>query len=229
MTRTRPFVAVGEPRLKQQIQHAIGLSPDFNRHPFFLPQSARTVRHNWGRRIVVLGSKELARYRLKNPARLKRLKRLSCVIVVLEDFEAAKILEAVRIADGLIFYEVNLGRMRLIAQLAANGYLAIPAALSAMMMNKNLRRELLHSLTTSESRVLGLLGRGSSNRTIGEMLQLDEGRTKYLIRSVFKKLQLQNRTQAAVFARDILNTPSVKSFETSGESFALNFTTAVPT
>ena len=229
MNRTRPFVAVGEPRLKQQIQHAIGLSPDFNRHAFFLPQSARAARHNWGRPIVVLGSRELARYRLKNPTRLNRLKRLSCVIVVLENFEAAKILEAVRVADGLIFYEVNVGRMRLIAQLAANGYLAIPAALSTMMMSKNLRRELLHSLTTSESRVLGLLGRGSSNRTIGEMLQLDEGRTKYLIRSVFKKLQLQNRTQAAVFARDILNTPAITSFEAGSDSFALNFTHAIPT
>ena len=61
------------------------------------------------------------------------------------------------------------------------------------------------------------------------MLQLDEGRTKYLIRSVFKKLQLQNRTQAAVFARDILNTPAVKSFETSGDGFTLNFTNAIPT
>lgn len=224
MNRPKPLVAVGDPRLKRQIQHAIGLSPDFYHHPFFLPTAAGSVLRNWGRPLVILGAQDLSRYRAKNPARLKFLKRHACIIVVLQSFDAGPILEAIRTADGLIFYEVNLGRMRLIAELAESGYLAIPATLSAMMMNRNLRRELLQSLSTAESRVLGLLGRGSSNRMIGELLQLDEGRTKYLIRSVFKKLQLQNRTQAAVFARDVLHGMSGMQLENRGGSFAEHLT-----
>jgi len=206
MNGSRPLVAIGDPRLKQQIRHAIGLSPDLRHYPFFLPAgSASSKQPGWERRLVIVGSQELARYRAKNPARLNLLKRRACLIVVLENYEAGKILEAVKIADGLVFHEVNLGRMRLIAELAESGYVAIPPALTAMLMNKSLRRELLQSLTNVENRVLSLLGHGSSNRVIGETLQLDEGRTKYLIRSVFKKLHLQNRTQAAVFARDVLN------------------------
>lgn len=207
MNGSRPLVAIGDPRLKQQIRHAIGLSPDLHHHAFFLPASARAGQKD--RRLVIVGSQELARYRSKNPARLELLKRKACLIVVLQSYEAGKILEAARVADGLVFHEVNLGRMRLIAELAESGYVAIPSTLTAMLMNKSLRRELLQSLSSVESRVLGLLGRGSSNRMIGEALDLDEGRTKYLIRSVFKKLHLQNRTQAAVFARDVLHaTPS---------------------
>lgn len=205
MNRPSPIVAIGDPRLKQQIQHAIGFTPDLPLYPIFLPAPAGPELRDRGRRLVILGTHELSRYRAKNPTRLKILKRHACVIVVLQSYEAGKILEAVRFADGLIFHGVNLGRLRLIAELAHSGYLALPAALSSMIMNKSLRRELLQTLSTAESRVLGLLGLGSSNRTIGELLQLDEGRTKYLIRSVFKKLHLQNRTQAAVFARDILS------------------------
>ena len=212
MNGSRPLVAIGDPRLKQQIRHAIGLSPDLHHYPFFLPASASAGR-NWGRRLVIVGSQELARYRAKNPARLEVLKRHACLIVVLSSYEAGKVLEAVKVADGLVFHEVNLDRMRLIAQLAESGYVAIPSALASMLMNKSLRRELLQSLSATENRVLSLLGRGSSNRIIGEALQLDEGRTKYLIRSVFKKLHLQNRTQAAVFARDVLHASSESAHE----------------
>lgn len=215
----RPLVAIGDPRLKQQIRHAIGVSPDLHHSPFFLPASSRATRQDWNRRLVIVGSQELARYRSKNPARLELLKRKACLIVVLQSYEAGKILEAARVADGLVFHEVNLSRMRLIAELAESGYVAIPSTLTAMLMNKSLRRELLQSLSGVESRVLSLLGRGSSNRTIGEALHLDEGRTKYLIRSVFKKLHLQNRTQAAVFARDVLHaTPGAHEILGGGDA-----------
>lgn len=218
MDQSKPIVAVGNLHLKQQIQHAIGLSPDFHLHSFFLPATARPILRHSGKRLVILDSHELSRYRTKNPARLKLFKRHACVVVVLKNYEAGDILEALKIADGLIFCEVNLSRTWLIAELAESGYLALPAALSAMLLSKGLRHELLHSLNTSESRVLGLLGRGSSNRMIGELLQLDEGRTKYLIRSVFKKLRLQNRTQAAVFARDVLIGASVNPHGNQGGS-----------
>ena len=223
MNGSRPLVAIGDPRLKQQIRHAIGVSPDLQHNPFFLPVS-RSGGPSWSRRLVIIGSQELARYRTKNPARLSFLKRHACLIVVLQSYEAGKILEAVRIADGLVFHEVNLGRMRLIAELAESGYVAIPSALTSMLMNKSLRRELLQSLSAVENRVLSLLGRGSSNRMIGEALQLDEGRTKYLIRSVFKKLHLQNRTQAAVFARDVLNIATDSIHDNNGVGLGQNLT-----
>lgn len=214
MNRVNPIVAVGDSRLKQQIEHAIGESPEFPLLPFFLPFTKSSGPRNLSRRLVILGSRELARYRTKNPTRLKFLKRHACVIVVLQSYDAGKILEAVSSADGMIFHDVNFGHMRLIAELASSGYLAIPQALSSMIITRSLRHELLQTLSPAESRVLGLLGRGSSNRTIGEILDLDEGRTKYLIRSVFKKLHLQNRTQAAVFARDVLFNASVTPHQT---------------
>lgn len=156
------------------------------------------------RRLVILSSRELSRYKARSPARLTFLKKRACVVVIVEQQEAGKILEAIRVADGLVFREINLDRLVMIAALAQFGYVAIPAALTGQVMNRGLRRELVLSLNVLEHRVLTMLGRGSPNRAISESLGLDEGRTKYLIRSVFKKLHLQNRTQAAVFARDVI-------------------------
>jgi two-component system nitrate/nitrite response regulator NarL len=226
MSGPKPLVAVGDPRLKQQIHQTIGFSSDL--HPgLFLTAGSGAAQRARERPLVILGSQELSRYRTRNPRRLNVLKRHACLIVVLQSYDAGKILEAVRLADGLVFHDVNLGRMRLIADLAGSGYVAIPSTLTAMLMTRGLRRELLQSLNTVESRVLGLLGRGSSNRMIGEALQLDEGRTKYLIRSVFKKLHLQNRTQAAVFARDVLIS-APEPLNGKSASFAQHLTSLFP-
>ncbi len=156
------------------------------------------------RRLVILSSQELSRYKARSPARLIFLKKRACLVVVVQQQEAGKILEAIRLADGLVFRDINFDRLAMIAELAESGYLAFPSALAGQLMNRGLRRELVLSLNPLEHRVLTMLGRGSPNRAISEALRLDEGRTKYLIRSVFKKLHLQNRTQAAVFARDVI-------------------------
>jgi DNA-binding NarL/FixJ family response regulator len=202
MDGPRPLVAVGDRQLKRQISLAIERAShsDALLQSPFLPAIPR--RHQ--RRLVILSSHELTRYKAKNPLRLNRLKRRACLVVVVQHQEARKILEAIQVADGLVFREVNLHRLPLIAGLAESGYVAIPSPLASQLVNRGLRRELLQSLSGIERRVLAMLGSGSSNRMIGATLDIDEGRTKYLIRSVFKKLHLQNRTQAAVFARDTL-------------------------
>lgn len=203
MYGTRPLVAVGDLQLKRQITLAIGAASDWG--------SARDGRHarvstapKSRRRLVILSSQELSRYKARSPARLNFLRKRACVVVIVQQQEAGKILEAIRMADGLVFRDINFDRLMMIADLAENGYVAIPSSLAGQLMSRGLRRELVLSLNVLEHRVLSMLGRGSPNRAISESLGLDEGRTKYLIRSVFKKLHLQNRTQAAVFAREVI-------------------------
>jgi DNA-binding NarL/FixJ family response regulator len=189
--------------LKRQIAFAMAGAPD-GYAALVSRAGGLPSRLKSRRRLVIVSSQQLSRYKARSPARLTFLKKRACVIVIVEQQEAGKILEAIRIADGLVFRELNLDRLVMIAALAQFGYVAIPSALTGQVMNRGLRRELVLSLNVLEHRVLTMLGRGSPNRAISESLGLDEGRTKYLIRSVFKKLHLQNRTQAAVFARDVI-------------------------
>jgi DNA-binding NarL/FixJ family response regulator len=201
MDRPRPLVATGDRQLKRQINLAMETAPDHA-----VAESSRPLRGKRARRrLVILSSQELTRYKAKNPTRLRVIKQQACLVIVVQHQETRKILDAIQVADGLVFREVNLQHLQLIAELAESGYVAIPSLLASQLVNKGLRRELLQSLSSLEHRVLTMLGRGSSNRIIGAALNIDEGRTKYLIRSVFKKLHLQNRTQAAVFARDVLS------------------------
>lgn len=198
----RALVAVGDRQLKRQITLAMGAASSRGSDSARCRAGAPAPKPR--RRLVILSSQEVSRYKARSPARLIFLKKRACVIVIVQQQEAGKILEAIRVADGLVFRDINFDRLVMIADLAESGYLAFPSAMTGQLMNRGLRRELVQSLNPLEHRVLAMLGRGSPNRAISETLSLDEGRTKYLIRSVFKKLHLQNRTQAAVFARDVI-------------------------
>jgi DNA-binding NarL/FixJ family response regulator len=58
----------------------------------------------------------------------------------------------------------------------------------------------LSQLTDRERDVLGLIARGFSNRQIADALHITEGTVKGHVSNVLSKLQLQDRTQAALFA-----------------------------
>jgi DNA-binding NarL/FixJ family response regulator len=58
-------------------------------------------------------------------------------------------------------------------------------------------------LTDREREVLRLVGRGASNKEIASTLRLTEGTVKNHLTSVFQKLGVEDRTQAALRARDL--------------------------
>lgn len=59
------------------------------------------------------------------------------------------------------------------------------------------REDPLASLTEQERRILDLIGDGLTNRQIGERLFLAEKTVKNYVSSIFTKLDLRRRTQAA--------------------------------
>jgi len=58
----------------------------------------------------------------------------------------------------------------------------------------------LGGLTTPETKILELIGKGLTNRQIGERLFLAEKTVKNYVSSIFVKLGLERRTQAAAYA-----------------------------
>ncbi|HET7027067.1 MAG TPA: response regulator transcription factor [Candidatus Limnocylindrales bacterium] len=103
---------------------------------------------------------------------------------VLKDAEADEVAEAVRAA----FH----GEMHLDPQVAR--------LLAQRLRTKKTEPDLAEPLTDREKEVLGLLGRGLSNKEIGTELFITERTARTYVSNILGKLGLQSRTQAALWA-----------------------------
>ena len=72
--------------------------------------------------------------------------------------------------------------------------------LNSKMVERNVDKEKIALLTRREMEVLKLLSVGLYNKEIGEKLSISERTVKNHISSIFKKIEVVDRTQAAVFA-----------------------------
>lgn len=103
---------------------------------------------------------------------------------VLKDSESAVLKKAIAsIASGENFIQPNL----------------IPA-LNAKMIEKSEDNVKLDNLTGREIEVLKLLAVGMYNKEVAENLEISERTVKNHVSNIFKKLDVTDRTQAAVFA-----------------------------
>jgi DNA-binding NarL/FixJ family response regulator len=69
--------------------------------------------------------------------------------------------------------------------------------------NENQERSVSPSFTTRELAVISRLRDGKSNKMIARELAITEGTVKIYIRSIMKKLRVENRTQAALLAANM--------------------------
>jgi DNA-binding NarL/FixJ family response regulator len=93
---------------------------------------------------------------------------------------------------------------------AAGGSLLDPQAASKVMarMRERARRDdPLARLTEQERRILELIGEGLTNRQIGEQMYLAEKTIKNYVSSLFAKLGMERRTQAAAYAARVFDDP----------------------
>ena len=68
------------------------------------------------------------------------------------------------------------------------------------LMNGKCQPDPLRALSPREKEILPLVAQGLDNREIGKILFISEKTVKNHISSIFRKLNVQDRTQAAVFA-----------------------------
>jgi DNA-binding NarL/FixJ family response regulator len=68
------------------------------------------------------------------------------------------------------------------------------------MPESKLRRGLPHALSERESEILALLQSGLSNKAIGSRLNISEGTVKVHLKNILVKINVRNRTQAAIWA-----------------------------
>ena len=105
--------------------------------------------------------------------------------------------------DGYILTDVPPDTLKLSLGLIMAGQSVMPSGLASSMFRQ---REAAASagerpfLTTRESEVLASLSRGHSNKEIARELDMSAATVKVHLKGVLRKLQVRNRTEAAVWA-----------------------------
>ncbi len=103
-------------------------------------------------------------------------------------------------ADGVIFADATMERVREILQLSKSGYSILPAAAVMDIVTDRLRCDTLQKLSPIELSILDQVRLAKTNRAIARSLGLTEANVKTKVRAILKALRFQNRTEAAVFA-----------------------------
>ncbi|MEM7122326.1 MAG: helix-turn-helix transcriptional regulator [Pseudomonadota bacterium] len=148
-------------------------------------------------------------------ADLLRVSRRATIVVALRRDDLLQATNLLSLVDAWLFVDEQLPLTAEVARLSLDGYCLVPPFMTPSFTVTELRLQLLASLTPTEQQVLALLGEGKSNRTISEELDMTEANVKYVVRSLLGKLQLRNRTEAAVFAAIQAFVPAARSYETS--------------
>lgn len=119
--------------------------------------------------------------------------------------EVDYLLKAVEIgADGYILKDSGSAELINAIQIVMNGESYIQPdmipILNSKMVVRNSDREKIKGLTKRELEVLVLVSEGMFNKEIADKLSISERTVKNHISSIFKKIDVSDRTQAAVFA-----------------------------
>lgn len=113
-------------------------------------------------------------------------------------------------AAGYVLKEIRGGDLvHAVRTVAAGGSLLDPRSTANMLarLREKPAPDPLDNLTDQEHRILELIGKGLTNRQIGERMFLAEKTVKNYVSSLLAKLGLQRRTQAAVLVTERRHSP----------------------
>lgn len=139
---------------------------------------------------------------------LERLKENNVnvkVIILTVHNEIEFLLRAVEIGiNGYLLKESDSNELKRAIFHVINGETYIQPSmiplLNSKMIERDIERVKIQMLTKRELEVLKLLSVGLYNKEIGERLNISERTVKNHISSIFKKIEVTDRTQAAVFS-----------------------------
>jgi two-component system, NarL family, nitrate/nitrite response regulator NarL len=120
------------------------------------------------------------------------------------------LMQAIRLgAMGYILKGVGAEELARLVREVAAGRSHVSAALAGRLLVALRKRETvaaspLDDLSKREEDILKLVAQGLSNREVGEALELQEKTVKHYMTSILHKLQVRNRVEAAMLARQHL-------------------------
>lgn len=136
---------------------------------------------------------------------LKKIKNPVKVLILTVHNEAEFIISAMDSgANGYILKESGLEELKYAIRIVLNNETYIQPSLLPILdkkiVNKNVDKEKIESLTKRELEILIQLAGGMFNKEIANNLNISERTVKNHISNIFRKINVSDRTQAAVFA-----------------------------
>lgn len=136
---------------------------------------------------------------------LKNKKTSMKIIMLTVHSEVEYLVKAVDIgADGYILKDSNSEELKAAINKVVGGSSFIQPnlipALNSRLINRDIDKEKINSLTKREVEILKQIAGGRFNKEIADNLNITERTVKNHISNLFKKIDVNDRTQAAVFA-----------------------------
>jgi len=136
----------------------------------------------------------------------------SAIVMLTASEEQDKLLGALKAgARGYVLKGVVVGELvRVIRGVVAGEVYVSPSLASEMLvlLTRGTAPDPLQELTEREREILALIGKGLTNRTIGERLGLTEKTIKHYVTNILQKLQVRSRVEAALVAARHLQGPA---------------------
>ena len=155
--------------------------------------------------VLLLDINMPRRYGLEVLQTLKSSKSKVKVLVLTVHNEVEYLMKAVDIGvDGYILKDSESAELKkaIFSIVEGENYIqpSLIPSLNSKMIEKNRDEGKIESLTKRELEVLKLLAVGMYNKEVAEKLNISERTVKNHVSNIFKKIEVTDRTQAAVFA-----------------------------
>ncbi|MBF0333877.1 MAG: response regulator transcription factor [Alphaproteobacteria bacterium] len=193
-------VVVEDPRLAEDIaQH---FDPEERRRLTVYDDARILVEHpeQIGEDVAIVSfhvMRNLAKVHLEALTEFCRRHKVVLLIRSQDFLDAVAYLE---LADGVVFQDATLHRLKDILTLSTAGYSILPSAAVMDIVTDRLRIDTIARLSPVELSILDQIRLAKTNRAIARSLSLTEANVKTKVRAILKALKFQNRTEAAVFA-----------------------------
>jgi DNA-binding NarL/FixJ family response regulator len=161
------------------------------------------VRHDHvdiGIDICLIDLRMLRRVLRKHPTDMARIHQSGLTVLILHSKHLPKARQFSQDINGFVVADQSLNFINDSFLLAQHNHSVVPTGILASFTGDNARTALVATLSESERTVLFHLGNAQTNQSIARLMAVPEAAVKGLVRIVLAKLNLMNRTEAAIFA-----------------------------
>jgi DNA-binding NarL/FixJ family response regulator len=161
------------------------------------------IRHDHedvGVDICLIDLRMLRRVLRKHPADMSRIHQSGITVLIVHTKHLPKARQFSQDIHGFVIADQSLNFINDSLLLAQYHHSLVPTGMLASLTGDGARTSLLASLSESERAVLFHLGNARTNQSIARLMNIPEATAKGLVRIVLAKLNLMNRTEAAIFA-----------------------------
>ena len=150
--------------------------------------------------ICLIDLRMLRRVLRKHPTDITRIQQSGVMVLILHSKHLPKARQFSQSINGFVVADQLLSHINDSFLLAQHHHSLVPSGVLASLAGDNARIALLAALSESERMVLHHLGNAQTNQSIASLMKIPETTAKGLVRIVLAKLNLVNRTEAAIFA-----------------------------